>query len=522
MPSVRVIDLFAGPGGLSEGFAGLLDKSGKPLFKIAASAEMERSAHATLSLRALQRLVRLHGDGADGRRFADLVAKLAPSGSLAVAEAAGLFGLGSAWRDVSREVLNIELGSGPGDSALGAALDAGLAGSGPTVLIGGPPCQAYSLAGRVRNLGKVGYRPESDARHFLYRQYLGILSRWRPDVFIMENVKGILSSKVDGASMFPRILDDLAEPDRALGKAGPGGVRYRLLPLVSPAEKSLFGLEASSPSDYVVRAEEHGVPQARHRVILLGLREGGTNSPPGGIQMGCDEPDRSAGEILDDLPKLRSGLNDCPDGDEQWFRTVRSIRDDLVSSCSLDDARLARFLRTLDFTPSLSRTASRYTPGRAKKFVTDWYRRDNARGLVYNHETRTHMTEDLKRYLFCSAYACEYGRSPTSADFPSSLSPQHANWGSGHFADRFRVQIPSRPASTVTSHLGKDGHQFIHWDPAQCRSLTVREAARLQTFPDDYFFAGPRTAQFTQVGNAVPPYLARSIARMVAKHFGCS
>ena len=521
MTDVKVIDLFAGPGGLSEGFSGFVDsKAGRP-FKVVVSAEMEQSAHATLSLRALQRTVRLQGDIVDIQRVGEVTEALALTAGIGVGQAAEAAGLGTAWKQVSTEVLNIELGTAAGDERLSAALDTGLKGSSPLVLIGGPPCQAYSLVGRVRNRGKVGYRPEADARHFLYRQYLAILSARHPDVFIMENVTGILSSKVAGASMFSQILADLAEPDHALGVARLGhGVRYRLVPLVARAEAGLWDSSAFLPSDYVVRAEEHGVPQARHRVIIVGLRDEACGAAPLELSLPKVERARSAGDVLSDLPPLRSGLNQSADGEAEWLKVVRTLCNELIRAEDVCGAEVAAFLRALEWRPSWPRRATRSLPRRSNHFISNWYRAQHEGRVVHNHETRTHMASDLKRYLFCAAYAAVNGRSPTSTDFPSDLSPEHANWASGHFADRFRVQLPTRPSSTVTSHLAKDGHQFIHWDPTQCRSLTVREAARLQSFPDDYFFVGPRTAQFTQVGNAVPPLLATGIAGLVAAHLG--
>ena len=159
-----------------------------------------------------------------------------------------------------------------------------------------------------------------------------------------------------------------------------------------------------------------------------------------------------------------------------------------------------------------------------KHSMASWYN-SPAPGLVFNHESRSHMSSDLHRYMFASVFAQQCKFSPNLGNFPFRLLPNHANANrsassNNLFTDRFRVQAANTVGSTVTSHISKDGHGFIHYDPTQCRSLTVREAARIQTFPDDYCFLGSRTAQYHPVGNAVPPYLAYQIAETIAQATG--
>ena len=133
----------------------------------------------------------------------------------------------------------------------------------------------------------------------------------------------------------------------------------------------------------------------------------------------------------------------------------------------------------------------------------------------FNHESRSHMDTDLKRYFFNVIYSDVKDKSPLLADYPELLLPEHKNTKSGNHKDRFRTVLKHLPGKTITSHISKDGHAYIHYDPKQCRSLTVREAARIQSFPDNYYFCGHRTQQYHQVGNAVPPYLAYQIAGIV-------
>jgi len=308
----------------------------------------------------------------------------------------------------------------------------------------------------------------------------------------MENVKGLLSSTHDGNPIFERIIDDLSKPSR--------NVSYAIHSLtVESAENHL------QPQDFVIRSEDYGVPQSRHRVILLGIR---SDLHPSVIPTLAKGDRQTVWDAIGDLPQLRSGLSKSPDSLEAWLK-VRDSAGKLFprTGHGRQRRRLGR-----------GSAWQEYSSMDSKSQLAQWVRDETTQGFA-QHQSRSHMESDLLRYWYASTFASKYGVSPKLKDFPIPLLPNHANAAllDRPFEDRFRVQVRDRPATTVVSHIAKDGHYYIHPDPDQMRSLTVREAARLQTFPDSYLFMGNRTNQFVQVGNAVPPLLANQIASVVSR-----
>jgi DNA (cytosine-5)-methyltransferase 1 len=509
----KLIDLFAGPGGLGEGFAAL--DNGKK-FEIGVSAEMESSAHRTLTLRSLFRHLKQDCGKKDLQIYYDYCnSPTAPHPEIA---------LQKKWKLAGHEAQLLELGNQRDNDRLDQLLiEKTLLGEG-IVVIGGPPCQAYSLMGRAKNMGTIGYVPEEDKRHYLYKQYLRILDKAKPVAFVMENVKGILSSRVGGRQVFHDILQDLTDPSKALG--GKTGIRYTIHSLVVPM-KFEYGMDPTTidAHDFIVRADQYGLPQARHRVILLGIRE---EMKYDGRYLLRPSTKLLVEDAIKELPALRSRLSH-KDDPLRWRETVIHLGQDLANDATrFGDKDMSRWLTkataSVKSMPMLDSGSQRYRKGvysSDKTPYTDWVRDDNL-DVWLNHQARSHMDSDLRRYLYAAAFANQYERSPKGhAEFMlKGLAPEHANWMTGKFADRFRVQRYGAPSTTVTSHISKDGHYFIHPDPAQCRSLTAREAARLQTFPDNYFFQGNRTQQYHQVGNAVPPFLAVQIAEVVASCLG--
>ena len=505
MPSTfGIVDLFAGPGGLGEGFASFLENGHTP-FRIGISVEKETSAHRTLTLRAFLREYRMrHGGLPD--QFIDFHAGITPEPNWSSVDS-------EAWQIAVDEARALELGTEAAATAIDDAIEKLKAKYDDTILIGGPPCQAYSLVGRARSNGKVGYVPEEDARHYLFREYIRVLDKLRPAAFVMENVKGILSSKVESRLVFEMLMEDLS----SLGTGH--GHHYELRAIRVEAEKANLQ-EATQPSDFIVRAEAFGVPQRRHRVIIVGIRSDLANKAAD-ADISITGMARSVSDVIGTMPTLRSGISRGGDKATAWQSVVADAAKLLTDTYkgkhdgNLRNAFLTVSKQLGDGSPTL-RSASCLPEdyGTSNDELLRWIERPDLRAIA-QHETRGHMASDLGRYLFAAVFGAVQGYSPKAAEFPLALSPDHRNWHSGVFNDRFRVQLADQASTTVTSHISKDGHYFIHPDPIQCRSLTVREAARLQTFPDDYLFLGNRTQQYVQVGNAVPPFLAKQIAQLL-------
>lgn len=437
------IDLFAGCGGLSEGFK----QAG---FNVIAQVEMDKWACETLKTRYLyhhlkeirkgylyQKLLR----GEIGRndildRFPDID------------------------KSIAHVVIQAEFGEEKFDEIL-KRIDASRKFHNAqrfNVVIGGPPCQPYSLAGRSRDPDRMML----DGRHFLYEYYLKILQSLQPDFFVFENVLGLITAKAKGEEMFLRMLDDFRNINPS----------YEIAPS--------FDEYSSNPRQYLLDSAKYGVPQKRRRVVFIGYRKSLLlkKSDVKNVFKGILEskaPEYAGYTVTDaigDLPALTPGK-----GSDGWFREY--YREAI-------------------------------TPYQEKM-------RRNSPGIL-SHRARTHMKSDLERYRFFIEHRLNGDKAATLTDLireRPDLTPAHNHLDK--FLDRFKVQWWYQPSSTITAHICKDGHYYIHPDISQCRSFTVREAARCQSFPDNFKFEGPRTEQFRQVGNAVPPLLARTIAQHILR-----
>lgn len=507
---IPIIDLFAGPGGLGEGFTSVVDKNNNRYFKIALSIEKDEFAHKTLTLRSFLRQFPYRKLPAEYYNFLRSEEKDIEKLFQKYPEQAA---------SAKNEAWLFEMGKSENHSLIDKRIRENLKGEKDFLLIGGPPCQAYSLVGRARRQEADGLN-KNDPRVYLYREYYRILAVHQPPVFIMENVKGILSSQVDNVGVFKSLINDLQNPVESYKKLegkvniAESKIRYNIYSLVKHPEKDIFGKEIFEPKDFIIRSEEYGIPQTRHRVILLGIRSDIIITPE---LLKKAETLIPVEEVLAGLPKVRSGLSKEKDSKQNWKKAIQELLTKNLDY-QIEDEVWKMMKKIIDnlSVPQKDKGGDFIECEAIINYNKFWYL-DNSIMGVCNHESRSHIREDLYRYLFVSCFAKVNDRSPKLSDFPTSLLPKHLNAKENKFADRFRVQLYGQPSKTVTSHISKDGHYFIHPDSVQVRSLTVREAARIQTFPDNYFFCGPRTEQFHQVGNAVPPLLAKQIAQIVSK-----
>ena len=508
MRTAPVVDLFSGPGGLSEGFSALRKRNGSRAYHVALSIEKDPAAYRTLLRRAFLHRFPIDDFPPEYYDFLNGAVKEEPDWAQLDPRR---------WAAACDETWRLELGTPDARAFLRDRIrrlreEHG----GRTVLVGGPPCQAYSVIGRSRNVGNERYNADEDHRQSLYEEYVRVLRQLRPAVAVMENVKGMLSARRRGDLIFPKVL-------RSLRRAGDG---YRLFAL-APRSGAQAPDEEPQGADFLVHADEHGVPQARHRVFVVCVRRDVAEALPEGSAPRLERRSEkvSASALIGAMPPLRSRLSSGDDSDS-WQAAVRAACELVTAhqpAMSREEERRfrhavasARVAAAGSAPPSRDAPGNCLLPARCPRELRTWIRDERLR-MLPNNETRAHMPADLTRYLFAAAFACAFRRSPKAFDFPDALAPDHANWRTGRFDDRYRVQLPDQTSATVTSHVAKDGHYFIHPDPAQCRSLTVREVARLQTFPDNYCFHGNRTQQYVQVGNAVPPFLAQQIARTVRK-----
>ena len=408
---MNYIDLFAGAGGLSEGFT-------RMGFTPIAHVEMNKDACDTLRTRAVFHWLRENGKEniyynylKSENRDKDFFWKENGVPQHVVDSVIN--------KEISKETL----------SEIFELIDSILGDKNVDVVIGGPPCQAYSVAGRARK------NMDGDPRNFLYQYYIKFLKKYRPKMFVFENVPGILSAK-NG-----EYLDKIFKAVRNAG----------------------YELSLPTNSQKFLNSKNFGVLQDRKRVIIVGWRKELALSYP---DFEITEPKfKILKDLFADLPELKNGEG-----------TMNAVK--------------------------------------YKKPTTEYLKQSKIRGeidFVTQHIARPNNENDLEIYRM-AVEEMNQGKRLNYAKLPERLI-RHKNTSS--FTNRFQVVNGDGISHTVVAHIAMDGHYYIHPDIKQNRSITIREAARIQSFPDDYFFEGSRTAVFKQIGNAVPPLMAEKIAKKI-------
>ncbi len=409
---MNYIDLFAGAGGLSEGFTSIG-------FNPVAHVEMNREACETLKTRAVYYYLKDNGKLDEYKKY--LLGELSKEKLyLTVPEVVLKSVIHQTMSEENMPVL-FDLIDDLKKEQHVEQID---------LIVGGPPCQAYSLVGRaVKSDNMVG-----DPRNYLYRLYIEVLKKYTPTMFVFENVPGLLTA--NGGQYF----EDM---------------------------KNAFKDAGYTIDHSILNAKNFNVLQDRRRVILIGWKKELKYQYPIFEEKASTH---KVADLLSDLPSIQSGEenNNYAGSKFSAYLEATGIR-------KADDILTWHVAR-----PHIDRDREIY-----RKVITAWF-------------------EDKKRIKY--------------TDLPKELCT-HQNRTA--FLDRFKVVASDMPTChTMMAHISKDGHYFIHPDIKQARSITVREAARIQSFPDDFYFEGSRTAAFTQIGNAVPPLMAKGIAIKIKEMLG--
>lgn len=415
----KYLDLFAGAGGLSEGFV----RAG---FEPIAHVEMDVAACFTLKTRVAYHWLKKNNklniytqylnNEISREEFYDKIPE-----------------------SVLSSVLNYEI-SEENLQAIFSKIDDMLEGNHLDLIVGGPPCQAYSLAGRSRSENKM----VGDKRNYLYKLYAEFLKRYKPECFVFENVVGLLSAKDEDGTLH---LENM---------------------------RKLFKDCGYSTEFQILNASDYGVLQNRKRIILIGRYGEHKDFYP---KIPTIENKHKVGELFCDLPSIKAGEG-----------VVTSVPTKAYSGKYLYESGIKEY----DFEP------------------------------VTFHQARPHTEQDLEIYRIVVERWNKEKERIAYTDLPERLRT-HKNTKS--FLDRFKVVAGNLPyTQTVVAHICRDGHYYIHPDIKQNRSLTPREAARIQTFPDNYYFESvsgkpSRTLAYKQIGNAVPVCLAYSVAKALRKYW---
>ena len=439
MSKIPVIDLFAGPGGLGEGFSSLLNIDHERVFDIKLSIEVDEHAHKTLRLRSFYRQFKQHEVPEiyyNYIRENDLKKK-----DVIIKQIKEEYS--EEWKHAEQEAWKYELPFKEETSKdskqkkgytlreivekhkeIDERINKSLEGEKEWLLIGGPPCQAYSLVGRSRNKGIN----EEDHRVFLYKEYLRIIAKHHPAVFVMENVKGLLSAKVGEQKIFDWIKKDLKNPGTVFKKLrSPKYKVYSFIKKPDAYDNKGFPIYKND-SDYLIKSEKYGIPQRRHRVILLGIREDVVFRTVNTLKTTVKVKLK---DVIDSLPPLRSGIGREIIGENEKGNHIYSKIENKQRNWEKAVNNSRAKLRKLFPEPDESKLFS-YPVTQGNNFVAcllsenlnplyeNWYKDERLKGIL-NHETRTHLREDLCRYLFSALYLEKNGDFPKLKNYPEWL-----------------------------------------------------------------------------------------------------